>query len=171
MINISEKKCAQCGNRFSVRKAEVKRGGGVFCSRSCAVIRNNRARRWGRTFLSYKEKKQKYKRLFLFGCKVSRIRGRARESGIPCDLTSPMFAEMWKAQGGRCGYTGRKMTLGRSTRLHTDMDQATVDQIMPGKGYVRGNMILCCYWMNCAKGQGTLRKLIIRVKELLKKRG
>lgn len=38
------KRCKECGEQFKVRKSEVKRGNGLFCSISCATSFNNKKR-------------------------------------------------------------------------------------------------------------------------------
>ena len=62
------------------------------------------------------------------------------------------------------------MTVGQSTRKYFDMDQVSVDRVVPAKGYIIGNMVLCCRWVNVAKMQGTLSDLVERAKELLRGR-
>jgi hypothetical protein len=60
------------------------------------------------------------------------------------------------------------MSLGLSSRNDYDPEQVTVDRIVPAEGYVTKNMVLCCLWVNNAKGQGTIEELKDRVRGLLK---
>ena len=163
-------KCRQCGERFTANKAEVARGNGRFCSRSCAATYGNIRRATGRTVLTYAEKKTKYGETFMIGQIVARIQGRARKRGVLCDLTPADFREMWDAQGGRCFYSGVEMTLGLSTRTERDPDQCTVDRKDPSEGYTRSNVVLCTLWVNSAKGQMSLREFRRRVRALAKRR-
>lgn len=39
---IVERKCANCGDKFLARKADVKRGWGRFCSKSCKATRQEK---------------------------------------------------------------------------------------------------------------------------------
>lgn len=155
--------------KFPASKAEVARGNAKFCDRSCSAVHRNRERpRRGSTKpQTYAERKAAYGGQFMLGQIVGRIRGRARKKGVPCDLTNDLFRELWAKQKGQCYYTGRSMTLGVSTRYVFDMDQVSVDRIRPEKGYVEGNVVLCCRWVNSAKGQGSLKNLKVRARELL----
>jgi len=162
-------KCLECESVFAAPAREVKRGNGKFCSRSCFASYNNRKRkRGGKRILAYAERRAVYGATFVVSSAVSTIKARARKKGIPCELTSDLFWLLWTNQAGKCFYTARKMTIGAGTRTYFDMDQASVDRVVPEKGYVNGNMVLCCRWVNTAKMQGTIGELVERVKELLK---
>jgi len=163
--------CLYCGGPFEAVPAEIRRGNGKFCSRGCAATHRNKGRKSsGKKFLTYAEKKDAYGGGFANGQAICRIQGRARKKGIPCELTHVIFQRMWSEQKGKCFYTQRPMTVGQSTRKYFDMDQVSVDRVVPAKGYIIGNMVLCCRWVNVAKMQGTLSDLVERAKELLRGR-
>ena len=42
MLGKEERKCAVCGELFSARSADVRRGWAKCCSKSCAATKNNR---------------------------------------------------------------------------------------------------------------------------------
>ncbi len=162
--------CLECGHVCDIRRAERNRGNGKFCSRSCSVSHQNRTtRNTGKTMYTYREKKARYGRSFMLGQIASRIKERSRKYGIKCAVTVGLVREMWNKQNGRCWYTNRPMTVGVSTRKKIDLDQVSVDRINPNRGYVKGNIVLCCFWVNTAKGSWTLRDLLIRVVELVKR--
>ena len=161
-------KCLNCRERFVAKVVERRRGNALFCSRSCAAEYGNRHRlKKGRTRLSFAEKKARYGDTILVNYLVCRIRARAKKAQVPCSIDGEMFREIWHEQKGRCYYTGRKMRFGTNTRKVMHMDSATVDRVVPSRGYVRNNIVLCCRWVNSAKGQGTLKQLKVRARELL----
>lgn len=59
------------------------------------------------------------------------------------------------------------MLIGKDTRQSWHLDSVSVDRVSPKKGYVVGNMKLCCRWVNSAKGQSTIRALLYRAEALL----
>jgi hypothetical protein len=161
--------CEECNSQFTVRPAERNRGNGRFCSLSCSVKSQNRNRpKRGKAKYTYAERKKRQGEVFMLNQIAGRIRGRARQVNLPCDVTAPLLRKMWKDQKRLCWYTQREMTIGISTPKNPDMDQVSVDRIKPSKGYVKGNIVLCCRWVNSAKGQGTLKELLVRAVELVK---
>ncbi len=77
----------------------------------------------------------------------------------------PHLRELWEQQQGRCHYTGRTMALTgyHAGNIHT----ATVDRQVPALGYVRGNVVLCCSFVNRMKQDFTLDELLDYCEELL----
>ena len=164
------RKCKNCGDKFEARRAEVNRGNGNFCGLPCAAThRNNQRPKTGKTKLTYAQRKEKYGDGYVIGQLVGRIQGRARKAEVPCDITAVMFKEMWLWQSGRCHYTGRKMTINGPRRTSFGLDKVSVDRFVPMKGYVRDNIVLCCRWVNVAKGQATIKEIKKRAKELLER--
>ena len=160
--------CAYCEKRFLASTVERRRGNGRCCSRSCAASKGNTTtRRTGKRIYSYVESKRRYGLTFVSNQIVMRVRSRAREAGLPCDLTPSMFREMYAKQQGRCAYTGAKMRIGENTRTEMSADSISLDRIQPKLGYVSGNLNLCCRWVNSAKGQGTLSELVAGAKQLV----
>ena len=161
--------CGWCGDVFEVRKAEVDRGNGRFCSLSCVAKDNNSHRpQHGRKRLTYSEQKKKYKKRFLITGMAGGVQGRCRKRNQPCDLTPSVFRAMWEQQGGKCYYSGADMTMGNSTLEYHDMDQVSIDRVVPSKGYTKGNMVLCCHWTNTAKGQDDILRLMERINGMVK---
>lgn len=65
--------------------------------------------------------------------------------------------ELWNKQNKRCYYTGKKMSL---TGYQTNPLAMTVDRKNSNKGYVKGNVVLCCSIVNRMKQNLSLQSLL-----------
>ena len=81
--------------------------------------------------------------------KYSRSRMSARKRNIPFseDLSPQHLIELWKAQKGRCYYSGVKMSFDPKDELNL----VSIDRIDSSKGYEPGNIVLCSYAFNSFK--------------------
>jgi len=74
----------------------------------------------------------------------------AKTKSVPVDSAGVLkehLLELWERQGGRCFYTNELMPLTG----YPAPDAATVDRIVPAKGYVTGNLVLCRSLVNRSK--------------------
>ena len=72
---------------------------------------------------------------------------------------------LWEEQEGYCYYTGRKMTI---SGYHKGVREAvTVDRKNPNRGYVKGNVVLCCSFINRMKQDFTVVELLAYCKEFI----
>lgn len=76
---------------------------------------------------------------------LGKARGRAKEKGLPCNLTKAWLAARWT---GRCELTNLPFDVasGRPTPM-----SASVDRIKPELGYVEENCRLVLYCVNSFK--------------------
>lgn len=66
--------------------------------------------------------------------------------------------ELWDKQNNKCYYTGIEMVLhGYKENVRNSM---TIDRIEPSKGYVEGNIVLCCSIVNKIKQDLSLEELL-----------
>lgn len=78
---------------------------------------------------------------------------RALRKKVPFQLTAESLALLWEKQDGKCFYTGKAMGLGgKGTFTRVSPDGVSVDRISPERGYVEGNVVLCCWAVNYMKG-------------------
>ncbi|MEN6549922.1 MAG: hypothetical protein ABFE07_28095 [Armatimonadia bacterium] len=78
------------------------------------------------------------------------------------------LATLWHQNEGKCFYTGRTMKLHG---YHAgDPDAVTVDRIKPEKGYVTGNVVLCCQIVNRMKYKMNYEQLLAMCQEILSHR-
>lgn len=73
-------------------------------------------------------------------------KGRAAGMGFPFDLTRASVRQLYDSQGGRCALTGLEMTTDGNRGAFT----ASLDRIVPARGYTQGNVRWVCLMVNCA---------------------
>jgi len=84
-----------------------------------------------------------------------RAKTRSAKKGIPFDLTQEHLRELWVRQGRKCYYSHVEMTTKGRER---DPYGVSLDRVYPDQGYTRGNVVLCCWAVNMAKGETTLEE-------------
>lgn len=88
------------------------------------------------------------------------LKSRARESGIPYELPGGYLAELYERQGGKCFYTDEEMKVYFGTKqTGARRDSLSVDKIIPERGYVVGNVVLCIARANAVKHDCSLMEL------------
>ena len=103
----------------------------------------------------------------------------AKSKGLLTDTCTELkehLLELWERQGGRCFYTNEPMPMTG----YPAVEAMTVDRVVPAKGYVRGNLVLCRSIVNRMKQEMPWKDLVKlcrsvidneeRVKESLRKR-
>lgn len=61
---------------------------------------------------------------------------------------------VYEAQGGLCCYSGVAMTTIRGRgRVDTNVSIDRIDNSLP---YVKGNVVLCCYYLNVSCGRASI---------------
>jgi hypothetical protein len=73
------------------------------------------------------------------------------------NIRSEYLHKAYQEQNGMCYYTGAKMKLMSDIKL--DPMIMSADRIDSSKGYVEGNVVLCCYGINVLKGRHSVEKL------------
>lgn len=71
-----------------------------------------------------------------------------------CNLTTNYIFNLWYRQNGRCFYSGIEMKSPKygSKRI---MSTASLDRIDCTKGYIKKNVVWCCWACNMGKGELT----------------
>jgi len=76
-------------------------------------------------------------------------RSRANTKQIPCTITIEELWNQYQSQNCKCYYTNLEMQWGYGKgRSPFSM---SLDQVIPGKGYIPGNVVVCCDAINRAK--------------------
>lgn len=104
--------------------------------------------------------------------RASEIRYRCKKNNHNREVASDLkelLREQWETQKGLCYYTGLPMTL--SNEYHIDPNVMTVDRIDPSKGYIQGNLALCCSLANRMKQDMSIEKLKEMCQTILKHLG
>lgn len=74
---------------------------------------------------------------------------RAKKQGIRFDLIEQDIVDMWGEQAGLC-YWFKLPMAWMEDRNHPQ--QPSIDRVVPGSHYSRGNVVLACLAANHAKG-------------------
>jgi hypothetical protein len=91
---------------------------------------------------------------------------RAKERGLPCDITHEWARARWT---GNCELTGLPFVVG-SVGNGPRMFSASVDQITAGKGYTQGNCRFILWCVNAFKHTGTDADIFTVAEALLSRR-
>lgn len=137
------------------RKREIERSRQAQAALSAEVKRNRVAASRKRT---REEKKVDDPLNLKFTDLIKRSRERARNKKMKFDLTIDYLKELYTLQGGLCKYTGFQMSIDFNIEggLPTSI---SIDRIKSSKGYVRGNVVLCCFQANVMKHSLTHEEL------------
>ena len=72
-------------------------------------------------------------------------------------LRSADLRALHRKQGGKCYYTGVHMSY--SSPIKMDPLMMSIDKRNPNKGYIAGNVVLCCLGVNYLKNASTPRRM------------
>jgi hypothetical protein len=101
-----------------------------------------------------------------FTDKLCRYKGISKKKNLPFDLTTDYLIELFESQDKKCYYTGKELTL-HSTRgdghqifkLGKYHYQASLDRLIPERGYIKGNVVWCGWLVNTCKNLLTEQEL------------
>jgi len=104
-----------------------------------------------------REGKQKLRLKSPFKYRIHNMRGsfsqHAKKMGLPCNVTAKDLIQLYEQQAGKCYYTGLEMKVSGSRE--TDPLLISCDRIIPANGYIKGNVVLCCWGINAMKSKQT----------------
>ena len=89
--------------------------------------------------------------------RVTGSRARAKECGIPFNITVDDVQEVWEKQGGKCYYTDQPMILGPSPRR---WQCVSIDRVDSNRGYEKDNIVLCRGIVNLVKNELSVSELL-----------
>lgn len=95
-----------------------------------------------------------------FRDRVSGLKARAKKESLDFNIDSDFLFEIYQSQRYACFYTGQLMGT-HSNVLPKRESRLSVDKVVPHKGYVKGNVVLCCNWINVMKQDASLETLKI----------
>jgi hypothetical protein len=96
-----------------------------------------------------------------FARHISQWRAKSKRDILPeVDLDVPYMIALFHQQNGLCYYTGVELSINNFGRKHVGwagpLDGAmSLDRKTPAVGYIKGNVVLCTYWVNTMKGHRT----------------
>jgi len=155
---IKTKICSKCGKEKSLRNF-------YYHSRRKYYISHCRTCSDKRVVKYYKINSNNPKIVFqIRSCEIYR---KCRVLKLPCmsKLLGRYLVKLWDESKQTCYYTGRKMDL---KGYPENPNAVTVDRVIPEKGYVEGNIVLCTSIANRAKQNMKYAQLISFCEEILK---
>lgn len=84
---------------------------------------------------------------------LAMAKNRAKTQGLPFNLDADYLLDLWNEQDGLCALTARPFDLERSSEFAVNPDSASLDKIVPARGYVRGNVRWITYHANVARSE------------------
>ena len=101
---------------------------------------------------------------FFFKKKTHSLRKRAKKKNIPFNLTWEFLKDLWVNQEGKCSVTSIPLVIGASGR---NKNAASVDRVVPEKGYIKDNVRLVTYGINIAIQNWGLEEFVSLAKSIL----
>lgn len=92
-----------------------------------------------------------------FRDKYNHLKARAKKAGILFDITLAEYLHQFEKQNGKCFYTDDIMEWG--TGKGKTPYTASLDKIIPEKGYISGNIVFCTMKANLVKTNLTLQEI------------
>lgn len=85
--------------------------------------------------------------------KISAYRYRAKECNVEFNLTAEYLIEIFEKQNGKCFYTHKEISFTNTVIEKNRPHNLTpsIDRLNPDKGYVEGNVVWSCYYINRMK--------------------
>ena len=85
-------------------------------------------------------------RLKVWQCNSRHRNHRTKKYAEPCNITCQYVKDLWHKQEEKCCYSGIKMTYKTN-----NYNLFSIDRIDSSRGYVVGNIALCCHGINLMK--------------------
>jgi len=153
MVSESKAKCKVCHNIFSIDEFYFKKNNVCYSYDVCtnSKCRNNRYYENGRRLLGKKVIEDPN---ILLHRKYKDLKSKCKRDGIPFSISEIDFIQQFQSQNYKCFYTDEKMTLEFNVepkKNGANRNAVSIDKIIPGKGYVLGNVVFCCNKINFVK--------------------
>ena len=94
--------------------------------------------------------------------KLSVARCRAEPKYIADDVDGEYIWRLWQKQKGLCAYSGKHMSVWpnkNGDKQSKNPDIMTIDRKNSDKGYVKRNIVLCCWRANQIKSKYSLNEI------------
>lgn len=96
------------------------------------------------------------------------IKAKCKRLGLPYDLDAQYLTRLLEAQGNLCYWLNIPVELNAALRSHPS--KATIDRIIPEKGYVKGNVVWASQFANIGRGDfdaGLFREFIAHIIQVI----
>jgi len=143
--------CSRCKQKLTISNFRVLKNRtypylNSIC-RACDNLRTN-------NFKKNKSETIEGKAYILF-CNIKR---RCYDKHLECDIDEKYIIDLYKKQNGLCYYTGVEMQLSSSDKSE-NRENVSVDRIDSRQGYLKSNVVLCCWVVNNIKQDLSVNEL------------
>jgi len=189
-INLTDmKQCSVCKKEFPISDFYIRHDRNKPISRCKKCNQTAAKKSW--INLSDAEKKQRFAKCkkwkdeqikngnlkVYMTSKISSYKGTAKKSNLPFDLTIEYLIHLMESQNRKCHYTGDTLTM-QSNRgsgkcsifLPSNKTQASLDRLIPERGYVKGNVVWCGWLINTCKNMMSENEFYDTCKKILQYR-
>lgn len=163
-INMNQT-CTQCKKEKLIHEFQYRKNRNNYYTQ-CIECRKIKSKKWRET---HSEQCIKSGKLWRAKAKIenplgerarmlnSSIRSHSTAKGQLKEIGTKYIVELYHKQDGKCHYTGIPMKLHSNTLK--DFLLMSVDKIDNTKGYVKDNIVLCCWGINLLKGEHSIDTL------------
>lgn len=150
--------CVACGKDVYYKKSHLKQIKNPCCSYECSgTMRKSiqRSKGNGRYIKGSDEYRFFYKR-------AQDIKHRASAMKIPYNIDAQYLLDLYNKQNGTCFYSGMELNIQPKKydpKKGIAFDTLSVDRIIPEKGYIKENIVLCLNCINLLKAAHSLEDL------------
>lgn len=136
--------CQNCNKEFKIKESRIKRTNIICCSMKCRT----------ELYKNFPEKNPSFRNRNIeekfFDEKLTRIKMGAKRRNIKIDnnLLGKDLYNIWISQNKRCYYSNILMSIDFNKDKLTSV---SIDRKNPKKGYIKNNIVLCCYGLNSFK--------------------
>lgn len=135
--------CFRCKKTLEISEFRIiKNRTYPYCNSMCRACDNLRTTK----FKKNKSETIEGKAYFLF----SNIKRRCFDKDLECEIDENYIIDLYKKQNGLCYYTGVEMQLSSNDKSE-NRKNVSVDRIDSSKGYLKSNVVLCCWVVNNIK--------------------
>jgi len=121
------------------------------------------------TIVNWRQKCLNYPSI-MFGRAVQNARNRAKKRDIPFELTKEYIVALFEEQDGKCFYSDIRLNIVKKNKDRThDPFKMSLDCVVPGLGYVKGNVVWCAYCVNALKLKMSKEDMIEVCRHIVKK--
>lgn len=93
--------------------------------------------------------------------RIRHIRHQVKGTDTPFDINAEYCIDLWNRQNGRCFYSDELLKINNTNQARHNHNSASLDRIIPTRGYVEENVVWCIQRINVMKNDATLDEMKI----------
>jgi hypothetical protein len=96
----------------------------------------------------------------------SSIKSNCKKNGIEFNLDEKFLLDLWNSQNGICYYSSLPMKAEGKIKGFQGWQTPSLDRKTPSLGYVKGNVVWCCFAVNSFKQNLTTEEFFEKLKSI-----